>query len=464
LYYGNYTEAASQKGNYVTNVNMQPYIRTQQIQFCATNLLSNTTLNAFFDGKRVSRLVRKPNIVELTGVTGTFKPGDAIGYMQTGSFRYTGTVLDVYKNGTSTRLYVINDNGTTTYSATSAPVVAATFNSFGVYSGASASGTLASSTHYSGTLASTVSVTSSVTLDSKASSTNNYYVGMPFHIVGGSVTGITSVGKGLGAYIGTYNGSTKVATIVDKDGNPLTLSYTAGDVYSIGNIQSNEVGNASGVFYVYGGYFLTGERIFRLDNRIVTQTATEFVYSNGTETTFAEAKFVAQGLTQKTQELEFSASFDSASKVSYVNDPLYVRNQSVVSTWRVDNTPRSSGCCVMATALEDSGVWSTDRKDMLVEWCEKYLHDRMLGECFRRGYQVVASKFGVPLLKSNNPVAKVLSKYYVWSWNNGTNMVMGKKFNKLSIPNSVFWITAFMAVGAVVTKNFADKTWKKLYK
>jgi hypothetical protein len=118
----------------------------------------------------------------------------------------------------------------------------------------------------------------------------------------------------------------------------------------------------------------------------------------------------------------------------------------------------------MATALEDSGVWSTDRKDMLVEWCEKYLHDRMLGECFRRGYQVVASKFGVPLLKSNNPVAKVLSKYYVWSWNNGTNMVMGKKFNKLSIPNSVFWITAFMAVGAVVTKNFADKTWKKLYK
>jgi hypothetical protein len=284
---------------------------------------------------------------------------------------------------------------------------------------------------------------------------------MPFYIVGGSTTGITSIGKGLGAYIGTYNGTTKVATLVDKDGNPFNISHVTGDVYSIGNIQSNEIGNVSGIFYLFGGYFQTGERIFRLDNRVVTQTATEFLYSNGTETTFAEAKFVAQGLLQKTQELEFSVSFDSASKV--VNMPeVQVSSSTTVNVQ--DNTPRGGGCCVMATALEASGEWEPERKDMLVEWCEKHLHDRVLGECFRRGYQVMASKIGVPLMRSENIFAKALSKYYVWSWNNGTNMVMGKKFNPVSIPNSVFWITAFMAVGAVVTKNFAEKTWKKLYK
>jgi hypothetical protein len=43
-------------------------------------------------------------------------------------------------------------------------------------------------------------------------------------------------------------------------------------------------------------------------------------------------------------------------------------------------------------------------------------------------------------------------------------MALGKKFNPISIPNSLFWITVFMGVGAVVTKDFAEKTWKKLYK
>ena len=119
------------------------------------------------------------------------------------------------------------------------------------------------------------------------------------------------------------------------------------------------------------------------------------------------------------------------------------------------------GCCVVATALTEKGVWKQDQKDTLIAWCEKYLHDKMLGECFRRGYQVIGSKLLVPGLRSEN---KLFNKYANWAWTNGTNMVMGKKFSPLSIPSSLFWITAFMAVGAVVTKNYATKCWKKLYK
>ena len=60
-------------------------------------MLFNTTVNAFFDGKRVSRLVRKPNIVELTGVSGSFTIGDTIGYLSgTSTFVKTGEVIDIY--------------------------------------------------------------------------------------------------------------------------------------------------------------------------------------------------------------------------------------------------------------------------------------------------------------------------------------------------------------------------------
>jgi hypothetical protein len=354
----------------------------------------------------------------------------------------------------------VDDNDTTTYA--SGTLVAGTFNASGGYIGSTATGAVASSTHYSGKIAALGAAVTTVTLNSKASSTNNYYVGMQFNIVGGSTTGTTTISKGLAAYVTAYNGTTKVATLADKDGNPLSLTFSAGDIYSIGDIQSNEIGNVSGIFYLFGGYFQTGERIFRLDNRVVTQTATEFLYSDGTETTFAEAKFVAQGLLQKSQTVEFSASFDSASQV--YNNPQtrsFVVGQTTSS---VDNTPRSSGCCVVATALESSGVWEATRKQTLETWCEDKLHDTMLGECFRRGYQVIASKIGVPILKGESKLSKYLAKYYVWSWNNGTNMVMGKKFDPVSIPNSLVWITGFMAVGAIVSKQYAEKTWKSLYK
>jgi hypothetical protein len=457
LYYGNYTQTTSQKANYVTNVALLPYIRSQQIQFLAQNMLINTTVNAFFDGRRVSRLIRKPNIVEVTGSSATFKEGDTIGYLSSGNFIKTGKVINTYRaSPTNIRLYVVDDSATTIYASGS--LIAGTFNSSGNYvQPPTATGTVSSSTHFAGVLGGSGTSTNLVTLNSKASATNDFYVGMSFNIVGGSLTGISSVPRGLAYTITAYNGSTKVATLSEN------ISYEVGDVYSIGGLQTDEIGNVSGIFYLFGGYFPAGDRTFRLDNRIVTQSATEFLYQKGTETTFAEAIFTAQGLTQKTQEIEFSPSLSAASKVKTVLD--YDNDRIIASSGStVDNTPRGGGCCVIATALEASGEWTPDRKQTLLEWCEKNLHDTILGECFRRGYQVMGSKLGVPLFRSKNPFAKAVSKYYTWSWNNGTNMALGKKFNPLTIPNSLFWITVFMTVGAVVSKEYADKTWKNLYK
>ncbi len=112
------------------------------------------------------------------------------------------------------------------------------------------------------------------------------------------------------------------------------------------------------------------------------------------------------------------------------------------------------GCCVVSTAFADQGIWSPQQKHELIAWCEDQLHNRVLGECFRRGYQVVGSK-ALPILKT------LWGRTYArWAFDNGTRMVRGKSFSWWSVPNSVLWISAFMLVGAMVTTRYANRCWK----
>jgi len=112
------------------------------------------------------------------------------------------------------------------------------------------------------------------------------------------------------------------------------------------------------------------------------------------------------------------------------------------------------GCCVVSTAFAEQGIWDQWQKDELIAWCEEQLHNRVLGECFRRGYQVVGSK-ALPILKTSWG-----KKYAKWAFDNGTRMVRGKSFSWWSVPNSLLWITAFMLVGSVVTTRYANRCWK----
>ena len=117
------------------------------------------------------------------------------------------------------------------------------------------------------------------------------------------------------------------------------------------------------------------------------------------------------------------------------------------------------GCCVVSTAFAETGLWNRRQRDELIVWCETKLHNKTLGECFRRGYQVLGSKVIVPALKS-----KLGRAYYKWAFNNGTDLVRGKKFSWLSVPNTAVWIAGFMIVGAAVTTKYANKCWTSLYK
>ena len=120
------------------------------------------------------------------------------------------------------------------------------------------------------------------------------------------------------------------------------------------------------------------------------------------------------------------------------------------------------GCCVVATALTNNGSWASQDKADLIQWCESTLHDKTFGETFRRGYQVIGSKIIIPhLFKTGKGIA---SKYVAWSFTNATNMLRGKLFNPVSIPNSAIWLFAMIITGMLVSKRYATKSWVTLYK
>ena len=298
--YGNWDQTYQQTGNYITDISLLPYIRGQRLTFNSTGLLFNTTLNAFFDGNLVSSMIRRPNVIELDTITtaeyGKFSIGDIIGYGTNPSFTKTGEIIDIYTYSDGRiRLYVIGDTTTTTYT-TGTLITNQFYNAAGVQQGSTAGGRVVSVTHYSAALASGASSTTTVQLSTLASSTD-IYSGKKLNIV---------TKRGQSAVIQSYNTSTKVATLATA------ITYTAGDIYSIGDSTTNEIGSVSGVFYLPGGRFHTGERVLRLDNRIITNYNIDFKYGNGTETTWADATFYATGLQTKSQELNFSASIQTA--------------------------------------------------------------------------------------------------------------------------------------------------------
>lgn len=124
--------------------------------------------------------------------------------------------------------------------------------------------------------------------------------------------------------------------------------------------------------------------------------------------------------------------------------------------------PGSGGSCVIATSLTNLGTWSMTEKLELIHWCEQSLHNTVLGEAFRRGYQVLGSRFILPVLFKNG--TGFASKYVEWSFNNATSMLRGNRYNKLSIPNSIVWLTAMTLTGVVVSKRYARKSWISLYR
>jgi len=117
--------------------------------------------------------------------------------------------------------------------------------------------------------------------------------------------------------------------------------------------------------------------------------------------------------------------------------------------------PSGGYSCVVATELaKQNNGWS--KRDMLrlMSWSFKDLDKDFIGRAIHKGYQVVGPKLWIPIIKKRNTWA---AKYIKWTFDNVTNLAQGKKFNILSIPNSLGWIFIMLAIGLIVTKKYATK-------
>ena len=275
----------SLNNGYITDISVLPYIRPQQVVVRAKNLLFNATLTSYFDNINVNNYIRKTNIIELTGVSGTFNENDVIGYYSTPNFTPTGRVVGVYKypNSTNVRLYVAADQSTTSY-APSGTFQNAFFNSAGTYQNSTASGTIASTSHSGGRVIESTSTTS-VKLSPLSSGAS--YTGQTLYICSGT-------GAGQSAVISTWTAGTQTATLA----TPITVA--SGDIYSVGSFSSNEGGDFYGIFNIPANTFHTGQRVLRIDNSTGGNPTSATSYCEGT--------YYAEGLQTTSQAIDFGAS------------------------------------------------------------------------------------------------------------------------------------------------------------
>ena len=338
---GNYDKLNSsyvETAGFITDISVLPYIRPQFLFFNSYGMTVNSNVHFYFDDDLVDKYIRKPNVLELSGVTGSFNDGDVIGYLSGGNFTPAAKVISYYRypnNTTRVRLYVVGDIVGQRFNAGSV-IRSGRFNASGQYQSSSASGTIVSFTHNSGRIVN-ANTTTTITLGATAANTN-IYSGKTLYVINGT-------GIGQSATISSYNGTTKLATL----SSAITAANT--DIYSIGGSATNEAGMVSGVFALPGGTFNTGQRTFRIDNSI-----------NGnldSATTISEATFFASGLQQTKQGLNFASSIDSAKNTfTQTAEKTNISSYTYTTTWDpvaqtfiIDKSNFPNGCFVDSIKL-----------------------------------------------------------------------------------------------------------------
>lgn len=295
---------------YITDISILPYIRPQQVVVRADGLLVNTQVYAQFDNTDVTNYIRKGNIIELTGVTGTFSPDDVIGYLSAGVFTPTARILGVYNypGTTNVRLYVAADGNSTIYTNSSF-IQNGFYNTSGVYQSTTAVGTVSSISHFGGVIKN-AETSSKIKLSAVSSTVNNYYSGNTIYINSGS-------GQGQSATITSYFGANQTAILASS------VTTANGDIYSIGTFKTNEAGAFYGVFNIPPNTFHTGERVLSINNSI-----------NGnldSATTYARGTYYAQGLQVTSQALDFGAS-PAGAKGTFTSTQ-YANTTSITTTY-----------------------------------------------------------------------------------------------------------------------------------
>ena len=484
---GNFSQVSSSlatNNGYLTNISVLPYIRPQQLSFACKGLLVNSPVSVFFDGVNVNEYITTPDTLELTGVSGQFNVGDIVGFYSASVFKPTARVMAIhnYPNSSNTRLYVAGTVGAPTYTTTNV-IQNGFFDGNGNYTSSSASGTVnPSATSSLSTSGQIIGVGGSYTISGNS---------IPYQIY--KVSDPHDWGSFLNQYgvWGDLNNSNSYA-------KTYAVTVPAGS-YSV----VSAVSGGSAVVQANGSTILTATSPTSVTTATYTQATSGTVSISWTASdTNAHPKGFALVVKDNNGNVVFDATnppnvtydsvaqeiamplggawFTGVTKVKLANTASSVQNYyagcklQVTSNYITQYTVQSAtyvppppapssgggGCCVVATAMTQDGDMSINAYKFLNAWAIKKLDKNWLGERLHRGYHIIGPNVAIPLMKSKSGLAK----YVKWSFKNATNMLMGKKFDKLSLPNSVFWISAMTVLGLFVSKETAEKSWKKLYK
>ena len=488
-----YSQVSSTVGTnngYLTNIAVLPYIRPQQIIVRAKGLLVNSPVSCWFDGQKADNYMTSPNTIELTNVEGKFKNNDIIGYYTANKFFPVGRVVGMHKypNSTNARLYISALLGAPTYTTTNV-IQNAVFDSSGQYN-ANASNTAfgyinASSSvtplHTSGIV---TGVGGSYSPAGGGAASNIYKIqdasgwgtflnqygiwgdltrsgsyNLTFTVNVEEADTYTFIMSCSGTGILRIDGTTAPFTVITHTGPTTTTSntkYLTAGSHTFRVSATTTAGNPGAVAVV--GKNSAGEIVYQSTSPPATSydsVAQEILMPKG------GAWFT--GVTKLALDAKASNIADY-----YVGAKLSVRSKYVYS-YTVETAtyvpppppPRRSRCCVVANAMSSDGEMSPMRLARINAWGNKKLDKTWIGERFHRGYHIVACKYWIPIIRKNG--SSVISKYLKWTFDNAVNMMMGKKYNKWSIPNSIPWMTLMMITGLFVSKDQAEKSWKSLY-
>lgn len=139
-----------------------------------------------------------------------------------------------------------------------------------------------------------------------------------------------NISMGINSYAG---GDITSSYSIDGQFTSFKLA-SANNIGGLSTLSTDENGSFTGIFNLPANTFKTGERVFKVDNRLVSSDPTS-------ATTFAEATFTASGLSTSSQSLNFAASIDSAkntfNRTSTLTNQLINSSTNVTTrSWNVD--------------------------------------------------------------------------------------------------------------------------------
>jgi len=239
-------------GTFVTDLAIQPYMKSKQILFATEGMRPSTVMYSFFDETDVNKYIVVPNKVTLNANT-TLISGESVLTANTIA-DLTANLVSLLSGGNSfdAGFVVVSEIGSANVSIineTGKPL-----------SGKYVYG-LDTGKYY--TVSSVDDHRSGVTRGVSASTITLASDAPAYSIVGNTITLIrsTSSFEGVGAQftVTSYDTSTKVATVSGAS------AYAGGTyVYSFGTNRTNTLGQVGGAFYMPKATFRSGERNFRV--------------------------------------------------------------------------------------------------------------------------------------------------------------------------------------------------------